>query len=321
MQFLMQLTKVEIKKMVKKLSLIILLLFPCLVYAQYERPGSADAQFLKIGVSARAAAMGNAYIAVVEGAEAAYYNPAALARIKSSALAFNHTKWFAGINHDFVSLAQTFGRKGTLALSVTALYTDEMKVRTPLQPDGTGETFNADNYRAGLSYSLFFTDRVTFGCTINYIRMSLYSGFTADAVSMDIATLYVTQFRGFRFGMIISNFGSEVKFVNESYPLPTNFTFGLGINAIEASDQKLLMSFSAVKPNDGQPLAQLGTEWNYRDLLFLRAGSRLNHDIAAYSFGAGVQLNITSFNFKFDYSYSDFSLLGAAHRFGAGITF
>ncbi|MBN1347775.1 PorV/PorQ family protein [candidate division KSB1 bacterium] len=306
--------------MAKKIILVFLLL-PVFVFAQYDRPGSADAQFLKIGVSARAAALGNAYIAIAEGAEAAYYNPAALAWIKGSALAFNHTKWFAGINHDFVSLAHTFGRLGTVALSVTALYTDEMKVRTPLQPDGTGETFYSNNYRAGLSYSLFFTDRVTFGGTINYIKMNLYSGFSADAVSVDIATLYVTRFRGFRFGMEIANFGSEVQFVNESYPLPTNFTFGLGMNAIQASSQTLLVSFSAVKPNDGQPLGQIGTEWNYRDLLFLRVGSRLNHDVEKYSFGAGFKVNISSYNFKLDYSYSDFSLLGAAHRVGAKIAF
>jgi len=45
----------------------LLLLIPALVCAQYDRPGSTDAQFLKIGVSPRAAAMSDAYIAVVTG--------------------------------------------------------------------------------------------------------------------------------------------------------------------------------------------------------------------------------------------------------------
>lgn len=306
--------------MAKKL-IFFLLLYPALILAQYERPGSTDAQFLKIGVSARAAAMGDAYIAVVEGAEATYYNAAALARIEGTALTFNHTNWFAGINHDFVALARTFGRHGTFGLSFTALYTDEMKVRTPLQPDGTGETFYASNYRFGISYARYLTDRVTFGGSLNYINMSLFSGFTADAVSVDIAVLYVTGFRGFRFGMKIANFGSEIKFVNESYPLPTNFNFGLAMNAIDANDQKLLISFSALKPNDGQPLGQFGVEWNYQNLLFLRTGYRINHDVATYSVGGGVQLKIKQNSLKFDYSFSDFILLGGAHRFGIGFKF
>ena len=193
-----------------------------------------------------------------------------------------------------------------------------MDVRTPLQPDGTGETFYATNYRIGISYARYLTDRVSFGGTINYINMSLFSDFTADAVSLDIAVLYVTNFRGFRFGMKIANFGSEAKYVNESYPLPTNFTFGLSMNAIQGNDHKLLTSFSAIKPNDGQPLGQLGVEWNYRNLFFVRAGYRPNHDVATYSFGTGIQFNMHGRKLGFDYSYSDFALLGAAHRFGIG---
>ncbi len=299
----------------------LLICAPTLLHAQYERPGSTDAQFLKIGVSPRAAGMGDAYIAVVEGSEATVYNPAALAWIKASDVAFGHTKWFAGINHDFAAVAHTFGRLGTFAVSTTALYTDEMKVRTPLQPDGTGETFYSGNYRVGLSYSRFLTDRVSIGGTLNYIRMSLYAGFSANAVAADIAVLYLTDYRGFRFGMKIANFGSEVKYVNESYPLPTNFTFGLGMNLIDAQSSKMLFSFSAVKPNDGAPLGQTGAEWNFQNLLFLRAGYRLNHEVAKYSFGGGLLLSLSGFDVRFDYAYSDFSLLGVAHRVGVGMSF
>ena len=306
--------------MSKKLILV-LLLFPSLLFAQYQRPGSTDAQFLKIGVSARAEAMSGAYIAVVTGAEATYYNPAALARIDGSDVVFNHTKWFAGINHDFVAAAHTFEHYGTFGISMTALYTDAMKVRTPLQPDGTGETFYANNYRVGISYSRYLTDRVTFGGTLNYINMSLYSGFSANAYSVDIAILYTTQFHGFRFGMRIANFGSEVKYVNESYPLPTNFNFGLAMNVIDTPGQKLLMSFSALKPNDGQPLGQIGAEWDYHNIIFARTGYRINYDVAGYSFGGGLLMNIQGYQLRFDYSFSNFILLGGAHRFGIGLSF
>lgn len=290
-------------------------------YGQYQRPGSTDAQFLKIGVSARAAGMADAYIAATRGAEAVHYNPAALAWIEGTAIAFNHTKWFAGINHEFVAVAHTFGRHGTFALSATSLYTDEMRVTTPLQPDGTGETFYAGNLRVGISYARYLTDRVTFGGSVNYIYMSLYKGFEADAWAADIAVLYVTHFRNFSFGMKIANFGTEVKFVHEEYPLPTTFTFGLAMNALESEQQKLLVSMSAFKPNDGKPLGQIGAEWNYRDLLFLRAGYRVNHDVARYAFGGGVQVGLGNYRLSFDYAYSDFMLLGAAHRFGANLTF
>ena len=110
----------------------------------------------------------------MEGADATYYNPAALPWLKKTDVVFNHTAWFAGINHEFAAAAMYIEDVGAFGLSVTALYTDEMKVRTPLQPEGTGETFYVGNYRFGLSYARFLTDRVTFGLTISYINMKLY---------------------------------------------------------------------------------------------------------------------------------------------------
>ncbi len=298
-----------------------LLLVPALLYGQYDRPGSTDAQFLKIGVSPRATALSDAYISVVNGAEATYYNSAALPWVKGTDAVFNHTVWFAGINHEFFAVAHDFGDLGSAGISVTALYTDEMKVRTPLQPEGTGETFYAGNYRFGFSYSRFLTDRVTFGATVSYIHMSLYENFTADAYSIDIAAMYVSDFRGFRFAMQIANFGSSIQYVNEAYPLPTNFTFGLGINAIDGDTHKVLFSFAAVKPNEGAPLGQAGLEWNYDNTFFLRVGHRFNYTAATYSFGAGVHVNLAGYGVRADYSYADYTALGAAHRFGLGLSF
>jgi len=312
--------RIGVLSMIRKL-IFVFIFIGSFSFAQYERPGSTDAQFLKIGVSARAAGMGGAYIAVVSGAEGAYYNPAALAKINRTDVVFTHSKWFAGINHEFTSVAQTFPQLGTFAISMTALYTDEMNVTTPLQPDGTGETFYSGNYRFGISYARNLTDQVSFGGTVNYINLDLYRGFTANAYSTDIGVLYVTQFHDFRFGMKIANFGTDLKFVNEAYPLPTNFTFGISINAFEIGDQKMLTSFSVVKPNDGKPLGKTGVEWNYRNIFFVRSGYRINHNVATYSAGAGIQVSINDMNVKIDYSLSNFELLGEALRFGLVLSF
>jgi len=304
--------------LVVKLMMIVLSLFVITDTAltQYKRPGSSDAQFLKIGVSARAEGLGGSFITTVDDASAAYYNAAALAKIQNTDISLNHTMWFAGINHEFISIAKGFGRVGTFAASVTGLYTDEMKVRTPLQPDGTGETFYAGNLRAGVSYARYLTDRVTFGGTVSYINLALYDEFVEHAFSIDIATLYETSFRGFAFGMKIANFGSSVQFVNEQYPLPTTFEFGASLNAIEGDNQTLMVSVAANKPNEGQPLGMIGTEWNMNQILYVRGGYQLNHDTAEYSAGAGLRFS----NFRFNYSLSSFSELSLAHRFSLGMS-
>lgn len=298
-----------------------LVLLPALLYAQYTRPGSTDAQFLKIGVSARATGMADAYLAIPNGAEATYYNPAAMPWVPDRDVVFTHTSWFAGINHDYVAATQNFDDIGSFGLSVTALYTDEMKVRTPLQPEGTGETFYVGNYRFGLSYARFLTDRVSFGLTLSYLNLKLYREFSADAFSLDIAVMYVSDFRGFRFGLEIADFGSNIQYVNESYPLPTNFQFGLAMNAIDGDDQKVLVSFSAVKPNEGEPQAQIGGEWNYQKMFFVRGGYRLNYSTATWAAGAGAAFSVEGVGLRADYSYSNYTTLGGSHRIGIGVSF
>lgn len=305
----------------KRTILSVLLVLPCVLFGQYNRPGSTDGQFLKIGVGARAAGMGDAFLAAAEGAEATYYNVSALPWIKGIDVAFNHTSWFASINHEFAAATYNAGDFGTFGLSMTALYTDEMKVRTPLQPEGTGETFYAGNYRFGLSYARFLTDRVTFGLTASYLSMTLFKEFTADAIALDIAVMYVSDFRGFRFALAIANFGSNIQYVNESYPLPTNFQFGMAMNAIDGDDHKFLVSFTAVKPNEGEPQAQIGGEWNFQRTFFLRGGYRLNYSTATYSAGGGVAFNVSGIGMRADYAFSNYTTLGGTHRIGVGFTF
>ncbi len=289
------------------------------VRAQYQRPGSTDGDFLKLGVSARAAGLGDAYIAMAGGADATHYNPAALSWMRPRThVLLNHTSWFADINHEFVAVAHRFDI-GTFGLSLTGLYTDEMKVRTPLQPEGTGETFYSYNLRASASYSRWLTDRVTFGGTVSYINLDLYQDFSENAFAADIAAAYRGDFRDFRFAMMIGNLGSDVTFVNESYPLPVHFTFGMSLNAVESAYHVIKFTGSAQKPNDGQPVGQVGAEYAFQDLLFLRGGYRINYDAATYSFGAGLRFGVSDYGFRFDYAYSSFGSLGVANRFGLGL--
>jgi len=307
--------------MIKK-QLFFLLIMVSILLAQYERPGSTSAQFLKIDISARGAGMAGAYNAVVDGAEALVYNPAVIATLPGTDAVFNHNAWFGGISHDYMAVARNFGRFGAFGLSATTLYTPEMKVRTPLQPDGTGETFYAGSVRTGLTYARRLTDHVSFGGTLNYIYLALYRDFAESGYTIDISTDYNTGIREWRLAFAILNFGQSLTFVNEEYPLPTLFTIGSSFNAIEKDKLKLKLSGTLKKPNDGAPLGQTGAELNFSDLLFLRAGTNMGHNVARFAFGGGLAFDLKSgLAFRFDYSYSDFSDLGAAHRYSIGLSF
>ena len=65
---------------------------------QFAKVGTIGGQFLKIGIGARAVAMGSAFVSVADDATAVYWNPAGIARIQKSVLSINHTTWLADIS-------------------------------------------------------------------------------------------------------------------------------------------------------------------------------------------------------------------------------
>ncbi len=308
--------------MIKRIVVTIIWCWPGILLSQYERPGSSSAEFLNIGINARAEAMAGAYVSIADGgAELVHYNVAALARLRRTSVSFSHTDWFADMNHEFLSVALPMGANSTAAFTITAFQTDEMIVRTPLQPDGTGETFYAGSYRFGIALARNLTDHVAVGVMATYIRVILHQDFAQDGFAGNFAVLYDTGVRNFRFGFQLSNFGSEIKFVNEAYPMPTNFSFGLSANAVEFTDQALLVSVSASKRNDGSPRGTIGGEYNYRDFVFLRAGYNIDDPVRSLALGAGLKFSLGSHGLNVDYSYNEFDLLGGAQRMSIGFQF
>ncbi|RKY59145.1 MAG: hypothetical protein DRP94_04355, partial [Candidatus Latescibacterota bacterium] len=67
--------------------------------------------FLELGVGARPLGMGSAYVAVAEGPEVVYWNPAGLVLGEGTTLGFMHSERFAGlVRKDFVGAS--FSRGG-----------------------------------------------------------------------------------------------------------------------------------------------------------------------------------------------------------------
>ena len=65
---------------------------------EFSKVGTAGAQFLKIGLGARYTALGEAATAVVDDAYGIYWNPAALANIEKTELAFTTVDWIEDVS-------------------------------------------------------------------------------------------------------------------------------------------------------------------------------------------------------------------------------
>jgi len=267
--------------------LLALLLAPAMVWAQ-AKVGTAGVQFLKISPSCRAVGMGEAYVSVATDASAIWHNPGALARLKKPEAIVSWIDYVAGVQYGYLGMAHPIEKwDGTFAGSVSYLSTDEMKETTPERPDGTGRTFTAADLAIGASYSQMLTDKFSVGGTLKIVSEMLADE-SATGWAADIGTFYDTGWKSVRLAMLTSNFGPDMKFVNEEFPLPMNFTFGASMYVWNTNDRdwwngmdslgthSLLAAVSWSHPNDNLEVYNLGLEYAYMNTLFVRFGKKVN---------------------------------------------
>jgi hypothetical protein len=293
----------------------------------FEKVGTFDGQFLKIGVGARAAGMGGAFVAVADDATALYWNAAGIARIDTdkSQLQFNHAIWPADLK--FSHLGYVFHTKkipGAIGITLRSLYMDPMVETTAYQPDpfvGTGRTFDAGYMSAGLTYARSFTDKFSAGVTAHFIHEGL-ADLSQNTYAFDLGTLYDVGTMGMRIGMAISNMGTDVTFIERSARIPSVFRVGTAATLFQNADQKLMGSFEFSHPPDNSERLNVGAEYAFHNYVFLRGGYNVNYDAERIAGGLGFRFPVSfAGTADFDYAYTDMKILGAAHRFSLKFAF
>ncbi len=317
--------------------MIVLLINSVSLASEFAPVGTSVAQFLEIGVGARAIGMGEAYTVVANDASAAFWNPACLVDASNRNLFSAYNQWPADISFAGMAFSMKLGRLGTIAVSGIYLMTDDMEVTTIDQPDGTGEMFNLTNYAMGLSYARFLTDRVSVGLTAKMVSEDYY-GFGYNTWAMDLGTVYRTTFHGLKLGMSIMHFAPEIRFSGtyydystsdstkikkfEKYSLPMNFRFGVSMNLVESTNHKVMLAADLIHTNNNLEQYNLGLEYSFLKMFCLRGGYKLTADEGGLTYGAGARVGLgESFGLTADYAYSDLGILKGAHRVSLGISF
>jgi hypothetical protein len=320
---------------------------PDAAMAQGSEPsqvGTSMANFLKIGVGARAAGMGNAFVAVADDASTLYWNPGGIAMLEQGEISIGTTNWVLDTRLYFFGGTLDLGNVGVLGLSVNRFDSGDIEETTVYQPDGTGRTFNASNMAVGLTYSRQMTDRFGAGITIKYVSESL-DRTNASAIAIDVGSLFVTDFlNNMRIGFNLSNLGSQMrltgsdlliqvpqdlgtKFVpadmaTETWDLPLLFRFGIATDVFSGSMQRLTVAADVLDSRDYRYRIHTGGEWSFREILFLRGGYKFNYDDGNLSLGAGLQLpDLDGFGVRFDYSYESLEFLEDVQRISLRLTY
>jgi hypothetical protein len=281
--------------------------------------GTSGAAFLKIGPGARAVGMGEAYTGVADDLDAIYWNPAGLATIKSPEIEGMHMQYFQSILYEYAAFAYPTTSYGTWGMAITNLYTDNLEARTQDTDTPTG-TFNANDSAYWLSYAYPITSKLSLGANMKYIHQSL-SDTASTAYAADGGVLYDTGWQDVKVGASVQNVGSDVKFANESDPLPVTGRIGASVPVLNKS---LLLSSDIILPRDNDPALALGGEYTGRLIDGLRYAIRSGYQtgstvdgLSGISAGGGLTFGRVSF----DFAWVPFGELGNTYRYAIHVKF
>ena len=334
-----------------KKSILMLSLFLALqgLNAQ-NKVGTTAAPFLGIGAGPRAVAMGGAFSAVASDPSALYWNPAGISRTGLTQAFMEHTNYLLGTSYNFFAAVVALDEDNAIGVSVTNLAYGSSEVTTIEQPDGTGETWNANDWAIGLSYSRNLTDDFSIAGTAKMIIQQIWRE-SATGFALEAGLLYTTPIRSLKIGMEMSNFGTEMQlsgedlfivvspdqsvaganskipaqYTTDSYPLPLIFRVGLAMDVISASDNRLTLAADAIHPSDNLQSLNIGAEYCWNNFVSLRFGykSLFTPDSQeGITAGAGLSYDISSrFNIKLDYGFENYGLLKNIQEFGLTVGF
>lgn len=309
----------------------------------FPKAGTTAATFLKIGVGARPMALGGNYVALANDASALYWNPAGIMHVEGLAFSGTHTEMFAGINHDYISFAAKLNDASAIGIDLIYLNSGDIEQTTLQEQDGTGIFYDASDFSLGLTYARKLSDRFTVAVKGKYIQQSIFNE-QASTFAVDFGTLYKTGYRGLTIGMNFANFGGSMRMTGndltevredpvtgtlvdtelktENWPLPILFRVGVAMNLVgpesgffENPQSRLTLAVDGNHPNDNSETIGSGLEYAWNELLFLRFGYVVNHDVENISFGSGLQWRASGWTLRIDYAYSHLEILEDVQRF------
>ncbi|GAB5538376.1 MAG: hypothetical protein Salg2KO_04790 [Salibacteraceae bacterium] len=278
--------------------------------------------------------LGGANLTLSADGMSAFHNPALMSQSEQIRVTASSVVMGAGVQHGWLSgLLPMPKSTSAFGLNLNYLSTGAMEVRTEFQPNGTGELFYSTQMAAGLAYAKTLSDRFSFGINLKYIneRLAQYTNHTAAA---DLGFLYSTDVRDLKFGIVVKNFGGNsalngdylaVDFNRngvslDQYTVPTVFRIGASIKPIDQETQSLMVALQLEHPNDNSENIRIGLEYEYRELLYLRTGYKINVEGERLpTFGVGFRPRFGRNIMLVNYGINITQYLGTIHAFGLDI--
>lgn len=281
--------------------------------AQDSRTGY---NFLRLPVSAHAAALGGDNISIIEDDESMIFNnPALLSSVSDKTINLNYMNYMSGANTASASFNRIIKERASVAASAQFIDYGKMK-ETDENNIQTGE-FSAKDISIAGYFSYMLTDRLTGGITAKFIT-SYIGDYNSIAMGVDLGLNYYDPEKEWSVSLVAKNLGGQMKAYDDQYDrMPIDIQLGASkrfahmpfrISAtlvdLNHLDYKFINHLVAGVDIIISPTIWVGAGYNFRranEMKITEADGESSHG-AGLSFGAGINLE----RFKLNLAYGKY---------------
>lgn len=244
-------------------------------------------------VGARALAMGGAYVALANTADAVFLNPGGLAQLQAVEASLFYQKPFGLDDVDFGTVSVTFPILG---------------YRVGIGLLNIGNSLYKEQWFT-LAFAHDFRKKIFYGVAFNYQRLDIDTYGSAGAVGID-AGLVIPVTNNLAWGFLAKNI-NRPKIGERTEEMPQTFKTGLSITPTP----KVLLNLEFFKETQFSEEFRFGVELQPLTQLALRAGTASNP--SSFSAGFGIKLR----RFSVDYAFFTHNDLGLTHQVSLSAAF
>ena len=187
-------------------------LFAAKTHAQESQTGY---NFLRLPVSAHAAALGGDNITLIEDdASLIWHNPALLASVSDKTINLNYMNYMSGANTASASFNRIVKEKASWAVS--AQYMDYGKMKETDESNNILGEFSAKDIAVAGYFSYMLSDRLVGGITAKFIT-SYIGDYNSIGMGVDLGLNYYDPDREWSISAVAKNLGGQLKAYDEKY--------------------------------------------------------------------------------------------------------
>jgi len=271
---------------------------------------SGGLSFLKLGISGRAAGLGEAYTAVANDASATYWNPAGILLGSGPSLVLSHNEWIQDVRSEYIAFVVP-GKMQGWGLSFNSANISGIELRGEQPSPEPISTFSAYELSFGTFYARKVRQNLTAGIGLKFLYEKIYIE-EAGGLALDAGLLYSSSRWPLRVAFVVQNVGKMGRLGNESSALPLVFRSGFSF----APDRMIwgarwLLAADLSVEREGNVHTGWGVEVLPMPLLALRAGYQTGYETRGLQYGFGIR----SRRFALDYGLTPFQQnLGLGQR-------